>query len=145
MNLRRLRAGEWLAGAGAVVLLAVMPLGWYDGRSAWAAFAVVDVILALVAVLALVTVALTATRRSPALPLAGDVVTALAGGLATLLVAIRLAAPPVDDADPRAPAVIGLVATAAILVGAWLAMRAEDPGPAFPSPPAPQARPAPPA
>ena len=46
-TVRRLRRGEWLAAAGGVALLAVLWAPWYDDANAWRAFAVLDVLLAL--------------------------------------------------------------------------------------------------
>ncbi len=68
----RLRDGEWIAGAGGVALLAAMFLHWYGaGRfevTAWQAFDVLDVVLALLALVPLGLVVTQATRSSPSIP-----------------------------------------------------------------------------
>ena len=86
----RLRGGELIAGAGGVVLLAALFLGWYSGASAWQAFSVLDVVLALLALVPLALVALQATRESPSLPVTFSVLTAVAGALAALLILYRI-------------------------------------------------------
>ena len=82
----RLRDGEWIAGAGGVALLAAMFLHWYgDGPfelTAWQAFDVLDVVLALLALVPLALVVTQATRRSPSIPVAFSVLSTLAGMLA---------------------------------------------------------------
>src|SRR3712207_2322649 len=85
MDLRRLRAGEWVVGASGVVLLVSLFLPWYgidepvvfgptetfkQSASGWEAFAILDVLLALGAVAAIAVVIVTAAQSTPALPLA---------------------------------------------------------------------------
>ena len=77
--MRRLRDGEWIAGGGGAALLAALFLDWYGGLSAWRAHAVLDVVLALLALVPLALVVAQATRRSPAVPVALSVLTPLAG------------------------------------------------------------------
>ena len=86
VELSRLRPGELIAAAGGVALLVVMFLDWYAvggttsvggsdvrislGLTAWEAFAITDVLLALAALIAIGLAVITAARRSPALPVA---------------------------------------------------------------------------
>ena len=74
MDLRRLRAGEWITALGGVALLVALFLPWYDegagSPNGWESFAILDVILAIVGVAAVLVVVVTATQRSPAVPLA---------------------------------------------------------------------------
>lgn len=64
MDLRRLRAGEWIAALGGVALLVALFLPWYDegaaSRTGWESFAVLDVIFAVVAVAAVLLLVVTA-------------------------------------------------------------------------------------
>ncbi len=131
----RLRDGEWIAGAGAVALLVALFLGWYSGASAWQAFSVLDVVLALVALLALALVLAQATRESPSVPVALSVLTAVAGTLATLFVLYRILDQPGpnDAVEVEAGAWIGLVAAALVAVGGGRSLRVEAiPGAARP-------------
>jgi len=125
--MRRLRAGEWIAGAGGVALLAVMFTGWYSGASAWEALSVLDVVLALLAIVPLALVALQATRTSPSLPVAFSVLTTVGGAIAALLILYRIVNQPgpndAVDVDPGAW--LGLAAAAVTAAGGWGSMRAE--------------------
>jgi hypothetical protein len=117
--MRRVRAGEWLAGAGGVVLLATL----------WSTPPVIAVLLCLIALLAIALPVAQATRRSPALPVALAVLTVCAG-----IVAVPLAA--------VSGAWLALAAALGVLAGGWLSLRAEQvPGETAPHVPR---RPAPP-
>jgi hypothetical protein len=147
----RLRDGDWLAGAGGVALIASMFADWYSGASAgvrgvgfapldvgataWQAFSVLDVVLALLALVPLALVVLQATRDSPALPVAFSVFTTVAGALAGLLILYRIVNQPGpnDAVDVDAGAWIGLAAAIAVAAGGARSMRVEAmPGVALP-------------
>jgi hypothetical protein len=150
----RLRDGEWIAGAGGVALLAAMFLHWYgldipplpDGAlevfigtpeaTAWQAFGVLDVVLALLALVPLGLVITQATRSSPSIPVAFSVFTMLAGGLAALLILYRIVNQPGpnDLVEVQAGAWLGFVAAGLIAAGGWRSMRVE-PIPGAPVPP----------
>ncbi|MET0614960.1 MAG: hypothetical protein ABW142_05905 [Thermoleophilaceae bacterium] len=127
MDLRRLRAGEWIVGASGVLLLVALFLPWYGDPSAtaWESFTVLDVILALLALAAIAVPIVTAAQRVPALPLAYESLTALFGLFGLILVLIRVLNLP-GDADGREIGLwLGLVATLGILAGGLIAMRDE--------------------
>jgi hypothetical protein len=121
---RRLRRGEWLAAAGGVALLAVMWVPWYDDANAWSAFTVLDLLLALVALLGIAAAVLQATRRSPALPVAADVIGSVVGLLVLLALLFRVLDPPGDSSRAWGLAA-GFVSCLAVFAGAWLALRDE--------------------
>jgi carbon starvation protein CstA len=138
--MRRLRDGERIAGIGGLALLAVMFVDWYGatvmfgaldrldlGATAWEAFSVLDVVLALLALVPLILVVLQATRDSPSLPIAFSVFTTVAGAIATLLILYRIVNQPGanDAVEVEAGAWLGLAAAAAIAVGGWRSMRVE--------------------
>jgi len=144
MDLRRLRAGEWIAALGGVTLLVSLFLHWYQGSTlcfaapqdrcigpahytGWEAFAVVDLALALVGLFALAVWVITAIQDTPAMGIAADAMLALFGIVATLLVVIRLLDPPglEDHVSTSAGALVGLVGALGTTVGAFLAMRDE--------------------
>jgi len=145
MSLRRLHAGEWVATVAGAALLAVMFADWYRpamavghpgmGFSAWEAFTVVDVLLALAALSALALGALTATQRTAAIPVTTAVVVTALGLVATVCAAIRVAidqpglgvGAPDAAVDATGWAWVGLLCCAAIVVGAWMSMRDESP------------------
>jgi hypothetical protein len=136
----RLRDGEWIAGAGAVALLAAMFLHWYAAGlvevTAWQAFDVLDIVLALLALVPLGLVFTQATRRSPSIPVAFSVFTVLAGALAALLILYRIVNQPGsnDVVEVKAGAWLGFAAAAVITAGGWRSMRVE-PIPGAPLPP----------
>jgi carbon starvation protein CstA len=137
----RLRDGEWIASAGGVALLAAMfLLHWYGAGpfevTAWQAFGVLDVVLALLALVPLGLVFTQATRTSPSIPVAFSVFTMLSGGLAALLILYRIVNQPGpnDLVEVQAGAWLGFVAAGVIAAGGWRSLRVE-PIPGAPLPP----------
>jgi hypothetical protein len=151
MDLRRLRRGEIVAAVSALALFVVMFLSWYGvagvsaqqekliaagggdtTSSAWQSFDVLDFYLLLVILAALLLAVLTATERSPALPVAASVITTVLAALGVLLVFVRI----LDQPGPNAAVAVkygawlGLAATAGILAGALMSMREEASAPA---------------
>jgi hypothetical protein len=127
MDLRRLRAGEWMAALGGGMLLYSLFAEWYSEPplDGWQAFTVIDVLLAIVAIAALALVVTTVTQRVPAVPLALDALVAIAGKIAALLVLIRLLVKPADASGVEAGAWIALASCLTIVAGGWIAMRDE--------------------
>jgi hypothetical protein len=125
MDLRRLRAGEWIAAASGAVLFASLFLPWYGDASAWEALAVIDVLLALVAAAAVALLLVTALQPVPAVPIAVSALVALAALAGLALVLIRMASLP-DGADGREGGLwLALAAALGLFAGACLAMRDE--------------------
>jgi hypothetical protein len=147
MDLRRLRAGEWIAGISGLVLLVALFVPWYGGEAAtpppagWTAYApledgaasltgwqslgALDVVLAVVALSALAIPVVTALQRVPAVPLAHQSLTTLAGMLGVVLVLIRVLNMP-DWAVGREWGLwLAFGATFGIAAGCLIAMRDE--------------------
>ena len=145
MNLRRLRAGEWVALVAGAVLVVSLFLPWYeadDGEvSGFEALSVIDVLLVLVAVVAFALAFLQATRTSPTLPVAFGVLTVVVGAIGTLLTLFRLIDSP-GAGDVAAGAWLGLVAVVALTVGGWRSIKNEHVR-GLPPGPEPEVRPAP--
>jgi hypothetical protein len=130
MDLRRLRAGEWIAALSGLALLVALFMPWYDGESGWEAFTVLDLILAVLALAALAIPVVTAGHRVPAVPLAHQSLVTLAGMAELLLVLIRVANLP-GDAEGRDWGLwLGLASTLGIAAGSVVAMRDERLSPA---------------
>jgi hypothetical protein len=130
--MERLRFGDWIMGLGGLAVLAVMFLDWYErgpaGFSAWESFAVNDVILAVVAVMAIAAFLLTVILPTAAVPLALASLSALVSVIALVLVALRLIwTPDVEgfDTDRTTGAWLGLVATATLVAGCLASIRDE--------------------
>ena len=125
MDLRRLRAGEWVAAAAGVALLVSLFLPWYAERSAWQSLAVIDVLLALVAACGVALLLVTATQSAPAVPLAFSVFVVLAGALGLVLVLSRLLSLP-EWAEGRDWGIwLALAGALGIVAGGLLGMRDE--------------------
>jgi hypothetical protein len=158
--MRRVRAGELVAGGAGVVLLAAMFLNWYSvtneilfgaadrqtrGVDAWGAFSVVDVLLAVVALLGIALALSEVLGRGPALPVALGVITTTLALAGTLLLAYRIINQPGPNEliSVEAGAYVGLLASLGVFLGSWLSLSDERPRPADPLPPEPQRRPTP--
>jgi hypothetical protein len=129
--MKRLRVGEWLAAAGGIALIVSLFTTWYsplrplltdEPLSGFEAFTVIDVLLALFALLGIALAVLQATQDSPTLPVAAGVLTASLGIVAVLLVVFRLIDAPRDMYELDLGAWLGLAATLAITAGGWLSM-----------------------
>jgi hypothetical protein len=148
----RLRPGDAMAGGGALLLLVVTFLDWYtpaggaEGLDAWHAFSVLDLLLALVVLLGLALAVSQVAGRGPALPVGISVLTATITSGVTLLVLYRILNQPGpnDQIAVSAGAWLGLVCTALVAAGGWLALADETPRPSDPPAPAVERRPAPP-
>jgi carbon starvation protein CstA len=149
--MRRVRAGELVAGGAGVVLLAAMFLSWYsirgrdDSLTAWSAFSVVDILLAVVALLGIALAVSEVVGRGPSLPVALAVITTTLALAGTLLLAYRIVNQPGpnDLISVEAGAYVGLLAGLGVFLGAWLSLSDERPRPVDPPPPEPQRRPTP--
>lgn len=140
MDLRRLRAGEWIVGLGGLALIVSLFLPWYEAPisvaaedespgggtlSAWEAFAALDVALALVAAWAVAVLVVTAAERVPAVPIALEALLALIALVALAVVAGRVLSPPSSAGGRDWALWLGLASALAIEAGAWLSMRDE--------------------
>jgi uncharacterized membrane protein len=144
VELSRLRHGDLIAGIGGVALLITLFLTWYSAGgsatfqgqdievslnlTAWEAFSITDLILALTALSGIAVAALTATRRSPAMPVAAAVITTTLGALATLLVVYRIVNQPGPNEflEVKFGAFLSLLAVLAVAVGGFRAIRDEE-------------------
>jgi hypothetical protein len=141
MDLRRLRAGEWIVAVSGMALVISLFTPWYgEDRSAWDALAVTDVMLATVAAAAVAVFLITATQRVPAVPIALEAIVTILGFVALILVAVRAIWLP-EIADEREWGLwLALVAAGGIPAGAWIGMRDDRMGGV---PPQPEAEPLP--
>jgi hypothetical protein len=142
-DLSRLRLGEKVAAAAAVLLFILMFFDWFEvgvdagpldfsvGGSAWQVFGFIDIYLFIVIIAAIGLAVLTATERSPALPVTASVIVTALATLGTILVLYRLIDTPVGDVPDGVDvsrtiwAFLGLIAVAAIAYGGYLSMRDE--------------------
>jgi hypothetical protein len=145
MDLSRLNTGEKLAGAAGIALLLIMFIfDWFSidvgggvveidaGGNAWQWFGFIDIVLFLAAVAGIALAVVAATRSDVDLPITLSAITAGIGILALLLVIYRIIDPPGGDAEAFGVDVgrdigvwLGLIATAGVAAGGWLAMQEE--------------------
>lgn len=129
MSLRRLRAGELLALAGAVCVIVALTLPWYGNGGgklgAWATFGPAVALLMLAAAGALVLVVATVTERSTALPVAAAVWGTLLGFVGVIAAIVRVLERPEHATELCAGAWLALMGAIAILAGCWQALRDE--------------------
>jgi drug/metabolite transporter (DMT)-like permease len=130
VDVRRLRAGEWLATVAGIGLVFALALPWYEADdgdvSGYEALTVIDILLVLVAAVAFTLAILQATQTSPALPVAFGVLTVVTGAIGTLLTLFRLIdEPAMADVDVGEGAWLSLVAVVALTAGGWLSIKNE--------------------
>jgi drug/metabolite transporter (DMT)-like permease len=145
VDLRRLRAGEWLALAAGITLIVSLFLPWYetdDGDvSGFAVMSVIDILLVLVAAVGITLAVLQATQTTQTLPVGFGVLTVVTGAIGTLLTLFRLIDSP-GAGDVSWGAWLGLVAVVALTVGGWRSIANEHVR-HLPPGPEPERRPAP--
>jgi len=145
MSLRRLRAGELLAGAGAVCVVVSLfepayqqPSGQVD---AWDTFGPTVALLLAAACAALWLLLSTITERSAAMPVAAAVWSVPLGLIAVICALIRVLERPGHATGLCFGAWLALAGAVAILAGAWQSLRDERTSRYEPANPEPRPRP----
>jgi hypothetical protein len=124
----RLRRGEILAGAGAVLLLVFMLAGdWYGsgshGRSGWQALTDLRWLVIVTIALTLLLTVTQAVRQAPAVPAALSVIVTVLGIITVLALIYRVL---IDaPAHEQAGAYLGLLSAIALAYGAYASLRQE--------------------
>jgi hypothetical protein len=149
MDTTRLTTGDMIAGVGGIVLLIALFLPWYGvsadvagvsvsvSGSGWEVLGFIDILLFLIAVVAIAVVAGRATNRLPA-EVPGSLVLLGLGALAVLLVLFRIIDIPAGDVPDsvdlsrKIGIFIALIGAAAVAYGGWQS-NAERPGVAAPA------------
>ena len=142
----RIGQGELIAGISGLVLLISLWFKWYGvsfsaggilkgfsigaSASAWQAFSLIDIILFLIALIAIAAAVLRGLDRMPDLPAPVSTIVTGAGGLAVLLILYRLIDTPVDthgvkgiDVSLKFGIFLGLFSAAGVAYGGWRAMQ----------------------
>jgi hypothetical protein len=144
--MRRVRAGELLALAGAICVGVALAEPWYENAafvklSAWDTFGPAVALLIAAAAAALTLVMSTLTERGTALPVAAGVWSTLFAIAAMISAVVRVLERPEHAVRLCAGAWLALAGAILMLVGSWQAMRDERTG--VYEPPSPPRRPAP--
>lgn len=146
----RLRSGEWIAGAGAVVLLVSMfALPWYrvtSGSGApgseflnpttvdgWHALTVIRWLMLVTIVASLLLVYMQASRRAPAIPATLSLIVTVIGIVTVLALIVRVVfdfPSLVGNVSVRAGAYIGLFGAILMAFGGYESLRQEGIRPA---------------
>jgi hypothetical protein len=136
-----MRKAEPIAGLGGVLLLVSLFLPWYSpepqllnsfargtgaGGTGWEVLTVIDLLLALLALLAIAVPLATLLTDGPAKSIGTAVVASALGWLAVALVGFRLIDAPQDGVGLRYGAWVALAASIVAWVGSWLSMRDES-------------------
>jgi hypothetical protein len=128
MDVRRLRGGELLTGAGAIGLAVVLFTDWFGGRSGWETLTVGRILLVLTVLIALTLVVITASARAVSMATSAATLTV---GTATLTLAYLLYRVGIDEPGPNAlvsvdaGAYFGLLCVLVIVAGAWRSLADE--------------------
>jgi hypothetical protein len=141
----RLRPGEWIAAAGAILLLVFLfALPWYavkapyrptaslagvaTSRNGWHSLTHLRWLLMATIVTALALAYLQASRRAPALPVSFSVIVSVLAAISVvaLIYRVLINVPGPDSVvDQRAGAYLGLLSGCAVLYGGYRSMRQE--------------------
>ncbi|HYZ80221.1 MAG TPA: hypothetical protein VE571_03075 [Solirubrobacteraceae bacterium] len=98
------------------------PGGGHTSANAWTSLPTVRWLILVTAATGLLLVYFQVSREAPALPVSWDVIVVTLGAITTVIVLIRLLT---DAGSPRIGALAGLVAAAALTVGAFMSLREE--------------------
>ena len=142
MDLTRLRTAERIAGIAGIALILIMFIfDWFGANfagvsgvvtaNAWGSYGFTDIVLFITALAGIALAYLSATRQSVALPVAASAIVTALGILSLILIVISIISPP-DlgftgrvDHTREAGVWLGLIATAALTYGGYLAMQEE--------------------
>lgn len=148
----RLSTGELIAGIAGIVLLIDLWFDWYGVKvtagngllkgfsvgasaDAWEAFSFIDIVLFVVALIAIAAAVARAMNNMPELPYPAATIVMIAGGVALVLILFRTISTPVDthgisgiDVSRKIGLWIGLLSAAAITYGGWRAQQETDGG-----------------
>jgi hypothetical protein len=124
----RLRRGELLAGAGAVLLLVfLLAANWYghgaQARTGWQALTTLRWLLVVTILAAFALVVTQTVRRAPAIPVTLSVIVTVLGLISVLALIYRVLISPA--AHEQAGAYLGLLSALALALGGYLSMREE--------------------
>jgi drug/metabolite transporter (DMT)-like permease len=145
MSLRQLRAGELVASVGVVCLVLSLFEPWYEGPlgrlDAWDTFGPAMALLLACLCAALAMLISAVGERSTALPVSSAVWCVLLGLAGLIAAIVRVLERPDHASSLCVGAWLGLAGAAAVLLGAWLALRDERPSLYRPAHPEPRPRP----
>jgi hypothetical protein len=135
--------GPLIAAGGGLLLFITLFLDWFEGVSAWNIFDIVDVALALIALIAIVIGGMLATGNTANLPAAPGTIVTTASLIGFSMVATFV----LEGEEKKFGIFLALIATIAMIVGGTQLASGTGPGTRArtPEPPPPPPPPPPPA
>lgn len=150
---KRIPQGELIAGVAGVLLIIFEFFDWYGGKAsgtiggvhvsrtgggadAWQAFSFIDILLFVLALVAIGVAVMRGLNRMPAMPYSPSILVTGAGGLAVLLILYRLISKPDFGGIPssilgvhfsvtlKLGIFLALLSAAGMAYGGWMAMQA---------------------
>src|SRR3954452_16322395 len=131
-----MRKAEPIAGLGALLLIVSLFLPWNAHETGWEAMSVIDIVVALLALLALAVPVTSVATKGPAKAIGTALLASAFVWPAIVLVAVKL----LSDSDSGAW--LALAGSILAWLGSWFSLK-DEPPPAAPAPDVPR-RPAPP-
>lgn len=125
---RRLRYGEWFAGAGALALFGILFADWFGSSSGWHTLGWLALALCVLTILAGLAVPVVfALYESPVLPVLTAVIATAVGIVTMLALIVQVIAQPGPDelVSVQAGWWLGLLAAGAVARGGYLSMSSE--------------------
>ena len=120
----RVRRGEVLAGAGALLLVVFLLAGnWARSRSGWDVLVSLRWLLALTILAAFGLMLVQSSRRAPAVPVTMSLLVTVLGAISALALIYRVLINP--PAHQHAAAYLGLLSAIGLAYGGYLSMRKE--------------------
>jgi hypothetical protein len=141
VDARRLRGQDWLTTLFGALLLGSLFLDWYAPLrvpigaedvtlTAWEAFAVTDVVLAIAALMGIGVGVLTLVARTTSVPIVWTTFGSIVTGVAAIWLTARTLFPPGDDVPRDLGAAVAPALAWLLAISCWSAMRNDRPGPA---------------
>jgi len=117
MNFSRVKLNEWLASlCGALILIALF-LPWYGDEAAIVSMSVLEVILTVVAIMALILPIVLARSRFTNLPISFETIMSDLATIAAVVLLIKLIFPP--EGGAKAGFFLGLIGSVLLTVVGW--------------------------
>jgi len=117
MNFSRVRTGEWIASLCGVLILVALFMPWYGEESALSQVSLLDLILAVVAVVAVLLPVILARSRYTNVPIVTETFVATMAVIAAILLLVKLIWAP--DGGLRSGFYLGLAGSVLLAITGW--------------------------
>ncbi|MGB0119468.1 MAG: hypothetical protein WBP55_00785 [Solirubrobacterales bacterium] len=117
MSFSRVKPGEWVASLCGILILGALFMPWNGDETALESIGLLDILLTLVAVMALVLPGIVAFSSRPNLPITFETLMSDLATIVTAILVIRLIWAP--DGGVKAGFLLGLIASVLLTVAGW--------------------------